>query len=657
MSMTATGAASGDTLADVRPFRLGGLRLEPALLCAWDGDRRLPLEPRIARVLVALHEAGGAVVSRDALISRCWGGRAVTDDSLQRCVAALRRLAATLDPPAFVIETIPRVGYRMLADEGGAAVPAPVVKAPERVEAPDWSVGKGGPPRALVAAAAALGLCGILAAAAAPRFMTPPPRLVAVNAFDAGSSDPITAGVARTLPATLAADLSRLGVPVRGPTPGPAPRDAAYVVDGVISGPGAVVVRIADPRSGQILWSRSFTSGAGERDALGPEISAAVGSAFTGPVRLFGDDAARGGDLAAKLRVVGALRDGDGLAALAEADRLARRSPRDPAALALFAESVGAALPEVPTAQRSDLWRRGREAADRAGRLAPASGEVYIARSAMTPPSDPAGRLAILELGARRAPDSPAIQAALGQTLNAVGRNREAVQWRRRALAADPLSRAQTQALIVTAADVEGRASAYGLLASARERLPAPGFWAEVELHLAARFADAESFDRARAALGERLRQAPDYRRRLDAIGAALRRPSPATRSALAAECLDPARRGAGPVQLCAYALAALGERDAALDLLETFVADSFVGPSRAERDRRFLEAPWSVSKASVLFRTPFQPLWREPRMWSLFARLGLVDYWRRSGRWPDFCDGREPGLDCRAAAEAAVPV
>jgi hypothetical protein len=34
-----------------------------------------------------------------------------------------------------------------------------------------------------------------------------------------------------------------------------------------------------------------------------------------------------------------------------------------------------------------------------------------------------------------------------------------------------------------------------------------------------------------------------------------------------------------------------------------------------------------------------------------LMARLGLVDYWRASGHWPDFCS--EPGLpyDCKAEA------
>jgi hypothetical protein len=42
-----------------------------------------------------------------------------------------------------------------------------------------------------------------------------------------------------------------------------------------------------------------------------------------------------------------------------------------------------------------------------------------------------------------------------------------------------------------------------------------------------------------------------------------------------------------------------------------------------------------------------------DPRFMRLAKRLGLVDYWEKSGHWPDFC--AEPGLpyDCRVAARA----
>ena len=53
----------------------------------------------------------------------------------------------------------------------------------------------------------------------------------------------------------------------------------------------------------------------------------------------------------------------------------------------------------------------------------------------------------------------------------------------------------------------------------------------------------------------------------------------------------------------------------------------------------------------SVLFRPPFHDFRKDSRFIPLAARFGVVDYWRRSGVWPDFC--REPDLpyDCKAEA------
>jgi hypothetical protein len=53
----------------------------------------------------------------------------------------------------------------------------------------------------------------------------------------------------------------------------------------------------------------------------------------------------------------------------------------------------------------------------------------------------------------------------------------------------------------------------------------------------------------------------------------------------------------------------------------------------------------------SVLFGVGTSAMRRDPRFMPLAARLGLVDYWRSSGPWPDFCS--EPGLpyDCKVEA------
>ena len=70
------------------------------------------------QVLVALARHRGQVVSRGDLIDACWGGRAVGDDAINRCIQALRRLGENRG--GFSILTVPRVGYRL--DEGGGAL-------------------------------------------------------------------------------------------------------------------------------------------------------------------------------------------------------------------------------------------------------------------------------------------------------------------------------------------------------------------------------------------------------------------------------------------------------------------------------------------------------------------------------------------------------
>jgi hypothetical protein len=65
------------------------------------------------QVLVVLADAAGQVVTRETLFQRCWGGVYVGDDSLNRAVGAVRKLASDIGGGSFEIETIPRTGYRL----------------------------------------------------------------------------------------------------------------------------------------------------------------------------------------------------------------------------------------------------------------------------------------------------------------------------------------------------------------------------------------------------------------------------------------------------------------------------------------------------------------------------------------------------------------
>jgi DNA-binding winged helix-turn-helix (wHTH) protein len=101
------------SLAGEEDFQLGSIWVRPSLREVEAGGVRETLEPRVMQVLVALARANGAVVSRDALIQQCWGGRIVGEDAINRCVSKVRQLSELGGSKAFDVETIPRVGYRL----------------------------------------------------------------------------------------------------------------------------------------------------------------------------------------------------------------------------------------------------------------------------------------------------------------------------------------------------------------------------------------------------------------------------------------------------------------------------------------------------------------------------------------------------------------
>ena len=106
-------AAPAISLAEEADFSLGPLRICPALREISVANRTETVEPRVMQVLVVLARAASRVVSREQLVDRCWGGRLVGDDAVNNAIVKVRALAGLSLEPAFEIETIPRVGYRL----------------------------------------------------------------------------------------------------------------------------------------------------------------------------------------------------------------------------------------------------------------------------------------------------------------------------------------------------------------------------------------------------------------------------------------------------------------------------------------------------------------------------------------------------------------
>src|SRR3569833_2971946 len=105
-------------LANEPAFQLGSALVDPQAHECVIGDTATHLQPQTLKVLVALHDKSGHVVTREELIDRCWNGRIVGDDVINRCISLLRPLATKSG--GFRIQTIPRSGYRLI--EASSAV-------------------------------------------------------------------------------------------------------------------------------------------------------------------------------------------------------------------------------------------------------------------------------------------------------------------------------------------------------------------------------------------------------------------------------------------------------------------------------------------------------------------------------------------------------
>ncbi len=127
-------------LAREPDFALGPLHIQPSIRRVIWGDRQEAVQPRVMQVLVALTRANGGVVSREELIASCWDNLIVGDDSITHCISKVRQLAELGGGKAFEIETIPRVGYRLVRSHAAAgnSVSAAPVHSAVRSKFPSW---------------------------------------------------------------------------------------------------------------------------------------------------------------------------------------------------------------------------------------------------------------------------------------------------------------------------------------------------------------------------------------------------------------------------------------------------------------------------------------------------------------------------------------
>ena len=98
------------------PLRVAGLAIDPVRRRIAGPGGEVALEPLVTRLLLQLVERQGEVVPRRELFDELWGKAQVGDDSLNRLVRGLRKALECTSEGRVLVETVPRVGYRLVAE-------------------------------------------------------------------------------------------------------------------------------------------------------------------------------------------------------------------------------------------------------------------------------------------------------------------------------------------------------------------------------------------------------------------------------------------------------------------------------------------------------------------------------------------------------------
>ncbi|MEO8669925.1 MAG: winged helix-turn-helix domain-containing protein [Tahibacter sp.] len=96
-------------------LRIGEHRIDVGALRLLDANETPRLTPKAVAVLLELAAQPGVTVSREELLLRVWGERNPSDDVLTQAIRELRRAFGDEVSTPRHIETVPRLGYRLLA--------------------------------------------------------------------------------------------------------------------------------------------------------------------------------------------------------------------------------------------------------------------------------------------------------------------------------------------------------------------------------------------------------------------------------------------------------------------------------------------------------------------------------------------------------------
>lgn len=599
------------------PFRIGGAAIDPETREITIRENRERIQPQPLRVLMLLHQHQGHVVTRDDIIQKCWDRRIVGDDVINRSILILRRLADRAG--GFQIETIPKAGYRLVEDGTAAS----------RRRFSITQVGLG---------TAAIGavVFSLMIGAGYTAWRSFGVNKLPLVAIEAADPSPEARSLSRDLLVKLGT-LSNVGSGrwrlVEGRTAGQRP-DFIFRATGNNAGSETRAdLMLLNGKDDTLLWAREFKLAAGRESDIRQYVSLTAGRVLgcmlkarqeggglrSDILRLFLNGCAASAETSGEdpLKIVGLMRT------------VIAQSPD-------FAPAWAILLPwEAEVYHAALVDNRGVDEARavlvrdvaRARAVDQELPEIGLAELELLPPAAYSRALDILAALKARKPEEPQLWVEDAALLASVGRMSESIASARTAADLDPLSPAVSRQLIQELA-WDGSTEAARIALDQAERM-----WPGTDALRDAQFAYHLRYGDPRIAQAL-MTEMKDADGRSDAYLLARVDPSPANLERLIEKVRECRRRGDSAS--FTYAVQALGEfhlNDDALQWLGSYPADMIADSSY------------------VLFRPGMAGVRRDPRFMRVAKRIGLVDYWESSGRWPDFCSESGLPYDCKKEA------
>ena len=605
-------------LAAEPPFVLGRARIDPSAHEYTIRGESTRMQPQTMKVLVALHDRAGEVVSRDELIDRCWGSRIVGDDVINRCISLLRPFGAASE--GFRIETISGAGYRLVEGQLPAS-PAPRLR---------WIA---------AAAVLAIAIAALFAWAfdrRPPSQGLPPTPSVSVAAFTTEDGDPLARQVALAAPTSISQMMAESGFAIVREAPSAqSGAGTDYVFRGNVrrSRTGLEAsVQLVSRSDGSIVYTHDFSAPVDRAADLPDRIGATMAAelAWTGAEMMLDPNEHLTPETRSELMRATTLtiEEAGGLRAYQLARHAAEEAPNSAFAQLTFALQTGGTLGIIPQEERADALALGRRASDRARALAPEFGDVYLTWCGLHSPV----RRVQCEAQVRHAlaidSTSSFVPAYLGILLNEAGEIDESLRFARQSLANDPYKPAKL-AHMIGILEASGRSEeAEQVYREARRLWPDSARMRAARLAGLAERGDYPALARfADPVADAAMIDAVPFRELMEAER---KRDLPEAQHACATRDLK------GYMQvLCMTILADLGDENGSFAI----VAERYpllAAPAGEDPDKWWLNHADGPGTA-ILNGPAARAMRSDPRFLQIAQKLGLLQYWR-SGRMPDFC-------------------